>query len=126
VRIRSLLLKDFGPFGRYEIEFLPDEGVCLLLTGRNNEGKSTIINALKLVNAAARVIGWRKQLITLRDDEYYRLLKQDTDGLTLGRLVHNYRDTVAEIRARFSDGFGIAVYLDPMENLVLCQTPNDG
>jgi predicted ATP-binding protein involved in virulence len=56
MRIKQLSLKDFGPFKRYNISFLEDDDICLLLTGKNNEGKSSLLNSLKLLNAATKVI----------------------------------------------------------------------
>ena len=41
MRIKKLILENFGPFSKYEIAFVDKEPACVLLTGRNNEGKSS-------------------------------------------------------------------------------------
>ncbi len=118
MRIKKLVLKDFGPFRTYTIPFVPEEHACVLLTGRNNEGKSNIILALKLVSAATKVLLKRKQAFQVRGDVFWRLLQQDTQGLLIGRMVHNYQDTIGEIHAHFDGDFSVSVYVDPRRDMV--------
>lgn len=118
MRIKQLTLRDFGPFKRYKISFGDEEEVCLLLTGRNNEGKSSLINALKLLNAATRVINKKKQEIRIEGDCYYKLLQQDTEHLLIGRFIHNYSDNIAQVTGSFQNRFIINVYLNPHENII--------
>ncbi len=86
MRIRKLSLKNSGPFRTYDLT-LPEESVCVLLTGKNNEGKSTIINALKLLDSATRVIRQKKQIIYIEGEEVYKLLQQDTESLNIRRMI---------------------------------------
>jgi predicted ATP-dependent endonuclease of OLD family len=117
MRIRELSLINFGPFRKYSIPFVSDDSACLLLTGRNNEGKTSIITALRLLDAAARVINKGKQEI-IRDEAYfYKFLVQDTENLLIGRMVYNYQPLTAEIHCTLSDGFRLSVFLDPSEEL---------
>ena len=73
MRINQLILKDFGPFRHYKVPFVNEDEVCILLTGRNNEGKSSILNGLKLLEAATRVINKTKQEIIIDGNYYYKL-----------------------------------------------------
>jgi predicted ATP-dependent endonuclease of OLD family len=129
MRIKRLKLKDFGPFKRYNISFIDEDEVCMLLTGKNNEGKSSIINALKLLNAATRVLNKKKQEIRIDGDYFYKLLQQDTENLLVGRMIHNYSNNTAEITGVFQDDLEITVYLDPIEDVIYAEhngkIPND-
>ncbi|OIO80600.1 MAG: hypothetical protein COW11_05970 [Candidatus Omnitrophica bacterium CG12_big_fil_rev_8_21_14_0_65_43_15] len=124
MRIKQLILKDFGPFKRYSISFVNEDEVCVLLTGKNNEGKSSIINGLKLLDAATRVINKTKQEIRIGEDYYYKLLQQDTEDFLVGRMIHNYSKKKAEIIGVFHDGLKITVYLDPSEDIIYAE--NEG
>src|SRR5947207_15989362 len=95
--IRKLLLKNFGPFKSYEIDFSEGEKICLLLTGKNNQGKSSIISGLKLLDSATKVIEKKRQEIHINKQKYFSLLKQDTENILLGRLIYNYQDHVIEV-----------------------------
>lgn len=118
MRLRRLLLNNLGPFRTYEIEFVEEDAVCVLLTGKNNEGKSSIINAIKLLDGATRVLNQRKQETRVHGDFVYKLLVQDTEELNIGRMVHNYEERTAEIHGEFADGLKVSVYLDPASDLV--------
>jgi hypothetical protein len=118
MRIKELTLKFFGPFRNYRILFLEEDQICLLLTGKNNEGKSSLINSLRLLNAATKVIGKTKQGIYTKHGYAFQLLKQDTENLLIGRLIHNYLNNDAEISGVFINGLTITVYLDPVENII--------
>jgi energy-coupling factor transporter ATP-binding protein EcfA2 len=121
MRLEKLSLKDFGPFRRYSVTFVDEDQVCILLTGKNNEGKSSIINALKLLNAATKVINKTKQEFIIKGAYYYRLLQQDTENILIGRMIHDYSENIAEIKGSFRDGLNITVYLDPRKNLIYCE-----
>ncbi|MGD0816121.1 MAG: AAA family ATPase [Verrucomicrobiota bacterium] len=118
MRLKSLHLKNFGPFRDCSIPFLEEEGVCLLLTGKNNEGKSSILSALKLLSSAIRVANNRKQAMVIDDEYVYRLLQQDTEDLQIRRMVHNYAAVRADIHGYFDGGVRISVHLDPAENVI--------
>ncbi|MDS4019536.1 MAG: AAA family ATPase [Candidatus Competibacter sp.] len=118
MRIRSLLLDNFGPFRRYTITFVPEDSACVLLTGRNNEGKSNILLALKLLSSACRVVGRRQTQIIIDGDQYFRLPQLDVSHLTIGRLLHNYSGEHAIITAEFDDGLVITVHLDELKDMI--------
>ena len=118
MRINQLILKDFGPFRHYKVPFVNEDEVCILLTGRNNEGKSSILNGLKLLEAATRVINKTKQEIIIDGNYYYKLLQQDTEHLLVGRMIHNYSETTAKIIGEFRGGLRITVYLNPKKEII--------
>jgi predicted ATPase len=118
MRIKQLLLLNFGPFPKYKISFVDEDQVCVLLTGKNNEGKSSIINGLKLLNAATRVLNKKRQLVNVERGSYYKLLQQDTEDIIVGRMIYNYADVTAKITGIFEDNFQIDVYLNPNEQLI--------
>ena len=118
MKILSLHLKNFGPFRDYKISFLEESGSCLLLTGKNNEGKSNILNGLKLLSAAIRVSNKTKQAMEFDDRYVYRLLQQDVEHLQIQRMIYNYESVRAEIHGEFDGNLKISVYLDPNEQIV--------
>ena len=118
MRIKSLSLDNFGPFRKYEIPFVDEEPVCLLITGRNNEGKSNIILALRLLASACRSVGRRPLRIVLDGNEYYQLPQPDVENINIGRTLHNYTGDYAKIIAEFENGFSITVVLDEIEDLI--------
>jgi hypothetical protein len=117
MHLRALELKNFGPFAECRIPFLDDVGV-LLLTGKNNEGKSNILTALKLLSAAIRVYNVKKQALEIDGDYVYRLLRQDTEQFHIKRMVHNYKQLRAEVHGYFTGNVKLSVYLDPGEDLI--------
>ena len=69
-----------------DIPFVDASSACVLLTGRNNEGKSNIILALKLLSSACQSIRKRNMLIVLDDEEYFKAsLKEFMGSLGLGQ-----------------------------------------
>ena len=112
MRIESVFLDNFGPFRSYHLTFDQKEPACVLLTGKNNEGKSNILLALKLVNSALKSIGRGRQRVAIDGIEFYRLPKRDTRDLNVGRMLHNYQGTQARIEVTLDDGFEITVILD--------------
>ena len=121
MKLKTLSLKNFGPFRQYEIDLSNHiDNSCLLITGRNNEGKSNLIFALKLVFAGLKVIGKKRQEIYHNSQTYYKLYNQDTDKLLIERLVYNYHENIAEIRAAIDINFNIIVFIDPVEKMIYC------
>ncbi len=118
MHLKSLHLKNFGPFRDCKIPFLEEDGACLLLTGKNNEGKSNILSALKLLSSAIRVARNPKQAMELDGEYVYRLLQQDTEHLQIKRMVHNYGAVRADVHGYFDGNLRISVHLDPTENII--------
>lgn len=116
--IKKLKLTNFGPFIKYELVFDLADQSLILLTGKNNEGKSSIINALKFVDAATRVIGKRRQFVTVDGELYYKLLVQDTEHINIKKTIHNYSEQIAMIEAIFTNNLKINVYLDPENDMI--------
>jgi len=118
MRIKSLSLDNFGPFRRYDIPFVEEEPVCLLITGRNNEGKSNIILALRLLASACRSVGRLQTRIVLDGNSYYRLPQTDVENINIGRILHNYTGNYAKVMAEFEKDFWVTVILDEAEDLI--------
>ena len=116
--IRHLQLANFGPFRRYSVSLDALERPILLLTGRNNEGKSNLLFALRLVAAAATVTNIARHRIVIDGAPYYQLRQQDIVGLNIGRLVHNYAEEVATVTVQFEGGGELTVYVDPKEDMI--------
>lgn len=114
MRLKKLVLERFGPFEHYELDFPSEENAFVLLTGRNNEGKSMIINALRLLHGATRVAKRGKTPLVRP------LLKKDVEHLNIGRLIYNYEGGTAEIRGVFSNDSEITVCLDESPPSVYC------
>ena len=119
--IESLELKNFGPFLHYKIKFPQGHHSCVLLTGKNNEGKSNIIFAIRLVALATQTIGKPKFRVLVNGDEFFKLPQQDINDINIGRTLHNYAGGMAEVIARFSSGLKIIVYMDETENLIYAE-----
>lgn len=120
MRLRTLTLENFGPFRQYSIPFLTEDAVCLLLTGKNNEGKTSILQALKFLQVATRTIGRNKFRIVVDNEPVYRLPRQDTEGIIISRILHNYRGDYAWIRGEFDGGLQIKVTFDELGDVVYC------
>ena len=55
MKIHSLILRNFGPFTNYEVQFPSDDRAFVLLTGKNNAGKTSLLRALWLVDGALKL-----------------------------------------------------------------------
>jgi predicted ATPase len=93
--LKKLKLKNFRCFEDYEIEF----DKFNVIVGKNNTGKSTLIDALKLVSNVRRYASYRKNLeLEPRDIPF-----------SLTNLRYNYIDTDSTIYSKFSDNTEIEV-----------------
>ncbi len=120
MKLRNLILENFGPFRSYTVPFNQDDSVCLLLTGRNNEGKSNILSALKFLAIATRTINRNQFRVVLDDEAVYRFPRQETEGVVIGRLLHNYRGNQARIKGEFDGGLQITVTFDELNDMIYC------
>lgn len=93
--LKELKLKNFRCFENYGITF----DKFNTIVGKNNTGKSTIVDALKLVSNARRYAAYRKDL-ELEDRDV---------PFSLVNLRHNYREEDSIIHSEFSDGTEIDV-----------------
>lgn len=121
MKIKQIKLSKFGPFYNYTLNLETKEEVCLLITGKNNEGKSNIILALKLIDAAFRVINKKRYEITVNSISYFEFLKQDTEDYLIQKMVYNYGDNIAIIRADFEKEFNLTIYIDPVIDKIYCE-----
>lgn len=93
--LKRLKLKNFRCFEDYEIEF----DKFNVIVGKNNTGKSTLIDALKLVSNVRRYASYRKNLeLETRDMPFSQT-----------NLRYNYVDTDSIIYSKFSDNTEIEV-----------------
>jgi predicted ATP-dependent endonuclease of OLD family len=92
--LKSLLLENFKCFEKYYIEFEKFN----LLVGKNNVGKSTVIDALKLVANVTRYGSYRGDYLEDRDIPF-----------STTNLRHNYTDGLTAITAEFSNNFKVIV-----------------
>jgi hypothetical protein len=118
MEIKKLVLDNFGPFRKYEIPFTEEEPACVLLTGKNNEGKSNIILGLKLLSSACKSIGRRQMQTIVSGTEYFKLSQQDIQGINIGRMLHNYAGDHAKIHGTFESGLTITVHLNEPKGLI--------
>lgn len=118
LKLRSLALQNYGPFSRYRIDFPPDDQICVLLTGKNNEGKTSLITALRLVASAATAITTPSLQVNVGGLACHRLPKYDTENIVIQRLLHNYAGDRASITAELDNGFEISVHLDEETHLI--------
>ncbi len=118
MKLIKIKLENFGPFRSYEIPFSQGEHDCFLLTGKNNEGKSIIILALKLLSTALKSIGRTRYRRVIGYDTYYDLQRTDLQNINIGRLIHNYEADRATIEAIFDSGLSVTIVLDAVNDYV--------
>jgi hypothetical protein len=116
MRLKRLNLENFGPFEDYEVEFPTDSKACILLTGKNNAGKTTIIRGLKLISSALKFAKGSPSPVTRQ------LLKKDTSNIKVNRLVHEFIGE-AKIEATFDNEKSVSVLLDSSDGSVTCNIP---
>lgn len=111
----SLLhLQNFRGFEDHKIRFKRRT----IIVGKNNAGKSTIVEALRLVSIVLR----RYRTLPLKAPprwldlgKWDRGISPSTQGLQLasGPLFHRYGEAPAIIHAKFEDGTAIKIYVGP-------------
>ncbi|MFX0096057.1 MAG: ATP-dependent endonuclease [Candidatus Hodarchaeota archaeon] len=121
MKLRELHLYDFGPFKEYHLEFPSDSKSCILITGKNNAGKTTIIRALYLINSALRS--------SLRFAKYSSkptgtaLPKKYTQDIEIGSMIYHFEEGEAIIDCVFDNGKTITLLLDSSKNSITCYLP---
>ena len=113
--LKKIIIKNFGPFENYEIDFSTinlNDQATILLTGKNNQGKTTIINALKLLHYGFRAINNNKLRFIYNDEVYFKLHENDIEDINIGRMIHNYIYNEAQIIAEFSNRSRLVVVLN--------------
>ncbi|MCI0449502.1 MAG: AAA family ATPase [Chlorobi bacterium] len=109
--ITELRLQNFKCFEDYTIRF----DKFNLIVGRNNSGKSTIIDALKLVSVLRRY-GPYRQFFKFKDGEdtiaACYLEERDVD-FPLINIRYNYKDEESIIHAKFTDDNEVKIIFPP-------------
>lgn len=111
--LNALEIQNFRKFERYNVDF----GARNLLVGPNNAGKSTLIEALRLVSIVVNRFG------SLNFDDAPEWLEGRSRGVfpslrgldfDLGKeTFYQYADPAAVITARFDNGNSVTVYVGP-------------
>lgn len=116
--ITELSLKNFRGFENHKLELRP----ATIIVGKNNAGKSTIVEALRLV----AIISDRYKSLSYREVPRWLDIAKIMKGvrpslkgyeINFKSMFHRYNDPPAEIKATFSDGRSLFIYLGPDEQI---------
>jgi len=116
--IETLTFHNYRCFSSHIIPLKPET----VIVGRNNAGKSTVIEGFRLVE----IITERYQNVTYHDVpdwlEIHRAkrgVRVDLSGLNLSweNLFHRYQPPPARVTAIFTDGYKIDIYLGPNRSI---------
>jgi energy-coupling factor transporter ATP-binding protein EcfA2 len=88
IMLKSLTLENFKCFKKYKIDF----DKFNLLVGKNNVGKSTVVDALKLISNVTRYARYRDKYLEERDIPFSTI-----------NLRHDYSEDPTTITAEFSN-----------------------
>ena len=117
MKLKELHLYNFGPFEDYSLQFPSDARSCILITGKNNAGKTTIIRALRLISSALKLT--TNSPTPLRR----QLLKKDTKDIYIASMIYRFEEGQAAVEALFDNGKTITVILDSTDNSITCSLP---
>jgi energy-coupling factor transporter ATP-binding protein EcfA2 len=110
--LTEVILENFKCFGRHAIPFRANT----IIVGRNNAGKSTIIEAMRLV---ALVLNRLPGLHAQEVPKWLDIAKINTgfspslehQSFDFGNLFHRYADPPAKVTARFDSGIEVVIYV---------------
>lgn len=118
MRLKSLILERFGPFAEYQLDLPADDKACVLLTGKNNAGKSSILRSLRLLDRAM------KSATQSREPVYGFLPKKSYEDVEISRLIHDYAsDGTAMITGVFDTDREVTVEINSANNTVSFELP---
>jgi len=117
MKLKELHLHDFGPFEDYSVEFPTDAKSYILVTGKNNAGKTTIIRALRLISSALTFAKYSSVPLVRQ------LLKKDTKDIDIRSMIYRFEETQSVIQAVFDNQKIVTVSLDPSTNSITCRLP---
>jgi hypothetical protein len=117
MKLRELHLCNFGPFEDYSLEFPSDARSCILITGKNNAGKTTIIRALRLIGSALKLAPYSSTPVSRE------LLRKDTKDIDIPSMIYHFEEGQAVAEALFDNGKTITVILDSSNNSITCSLP---
>jgi energy-coupling factor transporter ATP-binding protein EcfA2 len=116
--LTELTIDNFKCFKHHKIPLRP----TTIIVGRNNAGKSTIIEALRLISLVSN----RLQGLSVRDVPRWLDIPKVNQGVSpsldnqnfdFGNVFHRYADPPATILARFSTGVSITIYIGGPEKV---------
>lgn len=116
--IKTLKLKNYRCFSNHSIEFKKNNTIV----GENNAGKSTIIEALRVISIVARRykhIGYSQVPDWSDLPRRYRGIKPSLKeyNFNFQSVFYRYSDPPAQISVEFYNGTEIVVYIGPDENI---------
>jgi hypothetical protein len=116
--LTALKLINFRGFEEHEIPF----GPISIIVGRNNAGKSTIVEALRLVSVVAaryRFLSYHEPPAWAEIPAKYRGVSPSLRNMEINfdSLFFGYGDPPSQILGEFSDGSSITVYLAAEEQI---------
>lgn len=123
----QLRLQNFRCFGDHQIPFRP----CTIIVGRNNAGKSTLVDALRLVSIATsryRTMGFHP-IPDWADIPAREVgIRPSIEGMefNVDNLFHRYGDPPAIITATFTNGNSTRIYIGPNGRLHVVLIGADG
>src|SRR4051794_10675278 len=126
--LTELEIRNFRKFERYEVVFGPRN----LLVGPNNAGKSTLIEALRLLSIVVNRVTALSYESPPDWLEHLRLAKGVSPSLRgmdfdLGReTFHQYADPPATIVGRFANGAAVEVYVGAGADVFAVVRDRDG
>ena len=112
IMLTEVVLQNFKCFRQHTIPLRP----TTIIVGRNNAGKSTIIEALRLVSLVSN----RLQNLTVHEVPRWLDIPKVNRGVSpslehqyfdFGNVFHRYGEPPAKITARFNTGVGITIYI---------------
>lgn len=123
--LQKIELSNYRCFEKHTIIFRQEA----VLVGKNNAGKSTIIEAIRLVS----IVAARYQSITYKNAPEWLDLPPSTKGIfpdldgiefNFQTVRHRYNETVPTIKAIFSEGEQIVIYIGDREIFVVLTGKN--
>jgi len=117
MRLKTLYLENFGPFKEYEVEFPTESKSCILITGKNNAGKTTIIRGINLISSALHFARRSSKPIGKQ------LFKKDIQDINIQKMIHKFESCKATIEATFDNEKTIKITLDGSDNTAMCYIP---
>jgi len=118
MKLKELHLYNFGPFEEYSLEFPSDATSCILITGKNNAGKTTIIRALRLISSALKLAPYSSTPVSRE------LLRKDTKDIDIPAMIYRFQEGQAVAEAVFDNGKTISVILDSTNNSITSSLPS--
>lgn len=117
MKIKQLILNNFGPYSSFEVEFPSDNRAFVLITGKNNAGKTSLLRALMLVDGALKLAtGSTSTIEKPLKVPYFK-------DLNLSRLIHGFVNGTADISAILDTGREIRIQVDSENWAITCNLP---